>query len=1091
MRRHAGRQPISLGPGRYTIGSGEQCHIVLPETGVASRHCTLVVGEFQNIVKAWSPLTWINDGVLTEGSLRIGDRLIVGPVEFRVAQRDAEATNSQRVPASPKLDSEALLSEALFGKSPRQTGDVRRKEQLEELLSAVQAALNDVLERERVVRDNLTHDRMILSHRNEELSQQWELLNDARARLLAAAPQGAEDETRHSEAERELAQFQRLLDDRHAELARRATEQTRIHRLLKFRINDFNQRQDGLASQLSEIENREIGCRNLLARNDAQFRQLKSRTVDLDRREEEIHRRLAGIAELTRQSEVQALNFKQEQEQWNQVSENRKNLLDELEQTLLFRAQSIGEEESQLAILKDEIGEQKKTLDAQVASVEQRAKANESVSGELRLRELKLENELQTLEALRGAFAQEQAELAQSQLRLEEADLELKEQFARFSSKVTEFQAREQKLSQRESELQIQLEKLQESQRNFQLNEQQRTSEHVTEADRLNRELQRIAVQRDELKTEALRIEQLKSELESRTLSLDAQSEQIRLREERVATQEAEFQEKQARRLQLQEDQQLNSAELQKSLSELAAQKMELEQEREAVEIRQAEIDAEQQNFVRLRSEIAAERSRDEYDREQLQIRRQLLDQEQEGLSKIQQELEALREQLNQERTEFKFLTESRALEQQESEQQTRQLESSQNEINAALEEKLGHAEAAKSQLESELTQLRRQLADMQQASVVLNAKFEEQRSTLGDRDRALVDLQVQLQQLEEQANYLTSESEDPVRTSFDKRGIGDVEEDEPGHRDDFDVEDLPVSPLLRSLFKSNSTDQQCSLNVRETGEHHDEESGESGHQLDDADEKALQLRSQLASLFGLDSKTESHENGNEPRESALDDRAEVLRETVLPQQSQSTQVESSAAEDDGDLGIEQYMQLLLARSRPGGQDVPEVIKAASSNYVSTGQAKVVSHEEKEDFGEEAPAPARRTRKLVSGEKESIRADIHSFRELANYSARTAVAVSRVKRRSAQGHVMMGISVVGWIATAALLAGVFALRLPLLPEAGITGGVSFLLTCLASIRIWEAKQMAALPALNLGKSASSDGVADVSPESGEFGNDAC
>ncbi len=982
VRRHSGRLPITLGPGRYTIGSGDSCHIVLTESGVASRHCTLVVGEFQNVIKAWSPLTWINEGVVSEGILRVGDHLIVGPVEFRIAQRESEPTSPLTAPVPPKLNSEALLSEALFGKAVNPSGEIRRKQQLEELLTAVQSALNDVIERERSVRDSLAHDRMVLSHRNEELSRQWEILNDTQARLTATVSQETENRKRHSDAERELAQFQRLLDERHAELARRATEQTRIHRLLKYRIQDFNEREKGLDAQLAVIENREHECRNLIARNTAQHRHLKTRTAELDLREEEIHRRLAGLADLGKQNEAQAAKFRQEQAQWSQNCEIRTNLLNDLEATLLHRAQAIEEKESELAILKDQLAEQKASLDAAISAYEGREKQSESVLGELRARELKLENELATLQSLREAFAKDQAELAESQARLEEAEAKLNEQLTRINSKENEVQAREQKLSQREAELQ-------------------------------------------------------------KGAARESQQHETYL---------------------------LDVAELQKSLADLAAQKLELERERESVEIRQAEIDVEQQNLVRLRSEIAAERSRDDYDREQLQVRRQILDREQDDLSRTRKELDALSEQLNRERNELSFL--------KGSEQKGRQEESALTEQNAALKEQLSSVESENSRLEQELAQLRGKLAGTQQASDSLASQLEAQRVTLDERERALVALQVQLQQLQEEARYLNSGIADHLPAlddGFRAEPVDDSGEDRSAAgREETVDDDFPVSPLLRSLFKSD----------------------ESSHEPEKEESQTLQLRSELASLFGLDSKTDTDADVGEPQEaSPVDERLNATQEvaespSVSPPSTGAVHSKCSQTEDDGELSIEQYMQRLLARNRSKSQDGIGAISEPIAPPVSSREEKPIElGKVAEEAAEEAPAPSRRARKMISGEKESIRADIHSFRELANYSARTAVAVSRVKRRLAQGHVMMGISAVGWVASAALLAGVFALNLPLLPEAAMTGGVSLLLTCLASVRMWEAKQMAALPALNLGKSASSDDEAVSHADSGESGNE--
>ncbi len=72
-----------LAVGRYLIGAALDCDIVIAVGGVAPQHCLMIVGANKTIVKAISPLTWINDGPLTEAVLKLGERLILGPVELR------------------------------------------------------------------------------------------------------------------------------------------------------------------------------------------------------------------------------------------------------------------------------------------------------------------------------------------------------------------------------------------------------------------------------------------------------------------------------------------------------------------------------------------------------------------------------------------------------------------------------------------------------------------------------------------------------------------------------------------------------------------------------------------------------------------------------------------------------------------------------------------------------------------------------------------------------------------------------------------------------------------------------------------------
>jgi hypothetical protein len=97
MASAADLQPVILAPGRYHLGSDQECDIHVPIAGVASRHCLIVVGPSRSVVKSLSPFTWLNDGVLREAALRPGDRLIAGPIEWTVGTLSSA---EQRQPAT-------------------------------------------------------------------------------------------------------------------------------------------------------------------------------------------------------------------------------------------------------------------------------------------------------------------------------------------------------------------------------------------------------------------------------------------------------------------------------------------------------------------------------------------------------------------------------------------------------------------------------------------------------------------------------------------------------------------------------------------------------------------------------------------------------------------------------------------------------------------------------------------------------------------------------------------------------------------------------------------------------------------------------
>lgn len=79
-----GLAPVVLVPGEITIGSGIGCDIRLQVPGVEERHCVVQCSRARISVQALDHRTWHNNLPITQSWLRLGDRLAVGPVEFRV-----------------------------------------------------------------------------------------------------------------------------------------------------------------------------------------------------------------------------------------------------------------------------------------------------------------------------------------------------------------------------------------------------------------------------------------------------------------------------------------------------------------------------------------------------------------------------------------------------------------------------------------------------------------------------------------------------------------------------------------------------------------------------------------------------------------------------------------------------------------------------------------------------------------------------------------------------------------------------------------------------------------------------------------------
>ncbi len=82
--------PILLDQPRCVLGSDPDCDVQMAIPGIRGQHCVIVTGPRRVIIKAIDLHTWLNDGPVREGVLRAGDRLAVGPLEFRVRLANAD-----------------------------------------------------------------------------------------------------------------------------------------------------------------------------------------------------------------------------------------------------------------------------------------------------------------------------------------------------------------------------------------------------------------------------------------------------------------------------------------------------------------------------------------------------------------------------------------------------------------------------------------------------------------------------------------------------------------------------------------------------------------------------------------------------------------------------------------------------------------------------------------------------------------------------------------------------------------------------------------------------------------------------------------
>jgi hypothetical protein len=262
-----------------------------------------------------------------------------------------------------------------------------------------------------------------------------------------------------------------------------------------------------------------------------------------------------------------------------------------------------------------------------------------------------------------------------------------------------------------------------------------------------------------------------------------------------------------------------------------------------------------------------------------------------------------------------------------------------------------------------------------------------------------------------------------------------------------------------------------------------------------------LSLRSKLAEMFGFQAPLEPSEpkwqklpeessgsrsagekdsDSAEPEESrGAESSLLVTSVTDVDRRESTPEPERSASEDDS---VAAYMARLLGRqtqSREASEPKPvapaeSLFRMEISNVEAPSAAEVVE--------EKLPDHSVRLQREAVA-KESIRANIDSFRELANLSARSAVARSQAIRKRTRMNMFLAAALVGWVATGILVVA----ELMMSDSQMMTVGFALLFSIVFSVlsvmsylelRGLEASVMASLDVLD-----ESDSVSDSSASS--------
>jgi chromosome segregation ATPase len=669
-------EPVILAPGRYHVGSDEDCDVRVTVPGVAPRHCLIVVGPHRSVVKSLAPLTWLNDGVFREAALRPGDRLVAGPIEWTVggmASSDETRRNSpvgtdavkllcddasSRIELSQAaLDArreweqhrrvDAPVKEQVPAPTPSSAAINEQRAHLTELAASLVAREHEVIARETDVRCHW-----------EDVQKNWAAVREL-DRLVRSERAAVAAERAELLAERQaISAVRRELDEARADLGRRALDLTDRESAQQLRADDVVESHSLLSTRSAELQRRESDFAEREQRLAQAEALVAERERELEQHRAQVDRQNAELAEREqRLSQNESARVEQERglEQRSADVEQQQAGLAEREGQLTQREQACLEREQELEHHRQEMERQQ----AELVDFERRRSEHESAHAD---HAQGLEQRFAELDQWQAAHAERESQWTQREQSFAEREQQLAQQ--------TESQnQREEELARREHETSTWRESLTERDRQLEHREQEcsRRDQHQMEldADHAQR-LQALAQREEAVKARERQLAEGDAQLASRGDSMSQTDEQLARREQECFRREqllAQFDADHAERVQewSRRDEELNSKERQ-----LNDQSRELSQ-RETQVAQRDDGAASREQGLSAREDQLGRREQDFTAREQDVCRReQDLGRRDEHISHREHELTQLDDQVAQREQELSRRNEEFARREQE-----------------------------------------------------------------------------------------------------------------------------------------------------------------------------------------------------------------------------------------------------------------------------------------------------------------------------------------------------------------------------------------------------------------------------------------
>jgi DNA repair exonuclease SbcCD ATPase subunit len=623
-------EPVLLTPGDYVIGSASSCSVVLPFQGVQPKHCEIQVRDRVVTVRSFDRRTWLNNGPFTETRLHKGDRLVIGPVEFRVGEmttqeepvasppapavvpvrakeppraewsRVAEPTRRELaaetlVSAEARIDEAAALIERLMNEDggPAETAErapsvnaqavERRLGLLEDLLASVQDEADEVRQRA----EHVTAKDRSIAERERRISQ-------IEAEIL--------ERMRHCDT------WEVQLQTRSNELRATQTDSESSRRLLEERWSELDQQKRALEAETLEVEK----SRTAAISAEDQLRHLEDQLVA---REEQIYQTCERLSDSEQELEA------------------RRAEADAFEAECVARSQ-------ELAAMSKDLGSRSSDLEKRSAALDELARTHQTQQSELDARRAALDAEWKVIdERLAGqstrldSVAAAQQDLDVSRAVLEEAWATLEADRKALADRTRTLDSREREANCVEGRLHLDKERLAEERSRLESLRSEPATASDADIHRMTADESRLQDELRRLESDRSALDAARAEIERARASQQSARNELSERESRCRDDQKQIE---SARLELQKKSEAFAAErsaFRMAEEEVAAERHRLAEVRQNLEHEKAALESSQHTLSHAQLENAAWFEQHTAELAELERRRQELSEREAGIA--------------------------------------------------------------------------------------------------------------------------------------------------------------------------------------------------------------------------------------------------------------------------------------------------------------------------------------------------------------------------------------------------------------------------------------------------------------------------